>query len=264
MNLPRFELAEVNPRLGHEQVGNAFQAFGYDVLLCEYPQLHLFPTRGKDGAIDLSQTSNDSRVACECKHVGTDELATIQAEWRSVAKRLGEHLADPNGPTRGQSQYGPWYRKAPAIEKFVFCTSAQFKNQEHADHPQAGRVFSAWLRAAGEKDYIADALAHWFVQHRQSRGAMHVYRVWLRAGGSRAILHRGLIQWLEVHEGDLAMWRVLVRWLKSGGDTAIIRGFLITWARNNATERDADLVYRKWLAAGGDIPAVTAQSCYPT
>lgn len=133
MNLPRFELANVNPRLGHQRVGDAFQAFGHEVLLREYPELHLFPTGGKDGAIDFSQTSDDSRVACECKYVGTDDLAEVQAEWRSVAKRLEEHLADPNGPTRGQSQYGPWYRKTPAIEKFIFCTSAQLKNQQQTD-----------------------------------------------------------------------------------------------------------------------------------
>ena len=133
MNLPRFELGEINSRLGHERVGDAFQAFGHEVLLREYPELHLFPTGGKDGAIDLSQTSDDSRVACECKYVGTDDLAAVRAEWRSVAKRLEEHLADPTGPTRGQSQYGPWYRKAPAIEKFIFCTSAQLKNQQQTD-----------------------------------------------------------------------------------------------------------------------------------
>jgi hypothetical protein len=114
-------------------VGDAFQAFGHEVLLREYPELHLFPTEGKDGAIDLSQTSDNTRMACECKHVGSDNLAAVQAEWRSVAKRLEEHLADPNGPTRGQSQYGPWYRKVPAIEKFIFCTSAQLKNQQQTD-----------------------------------------------------------------------------------------------------------------------------------
>ncbi len=52
MNLPRFEFAEINPRLGHERVGDAFQVFVHEVLRGEFPQLHLFPTGGKDGAID--------------------------------------------------------------------------------------------------------------------------------------------------------------------------------------------------------------------
>ena len=129
MNLPRSELAEINPRLNHKCVGDAFQAFAYETFLREYPQLHLFPTGGKDGAIDLSQTSDDSRVVCECKHVGADELATVQAEWRTVAKRLEEHLADPSGPTRGQSQYGPWYRKAPAIAEFISARALKSKTR---------------------------------------------------------------------------------------------------------------------------------------
>jgi hypothetical protein len=133
VNLPRFKIGEINPRLGHENAGDAFQVFAYEVLLREFPRLHLFPTGGKDGAIDLSQTADDSRVICECKYVGADDLTVVQAEWRTVAKRLEQHLADPNGPTRGQSQYYPWYRRAPAIEKFVFCTSAQIKNQASAD-----------------------------------------------------------------------------------------------------------------------------------
>lgn len=133
MNLPRFKIAEINPRLGHERIGDAFQTFVHDVLRRDYPHLHLFPAGGKDGAIDLSDTAGDSRIVCECKHVGDDDLSTVQAEWRLVAKRLTEHLADPRGPTSGQSQYAPWYRKAPAIEKFVFCTSADTKNQAGND-----------------------------------------------------------------------------------------------------------------------------------
>lgn len=133
MNLPRFEFAEINPRLSHERIGDAFQTFVHDVLRRDYPQLHLFPAGGKDGAIDLSDTAGNSRVVCECKHIGDDDLSVVQAEWRSVAKRLAEHLADPHGPTTGQSQYTPWYRKAPAIEKFIFCTSADTKNQAGND-----------------------------------------------------------------------------------------------------------------------------------
>ena len=133
MNLPRFQFAEINPRLGYERVGDAFQAFAHEILRREFPQLHLFPTGGKDGVIDLSETNDASRVICECKHVGADDLSAVQAEWRSVARRLDEHLADPNGPTRGQSQYAPWYRKTPAIERFLFCTSAAIKNLSNAD-----------------------------------------------------------------------------------------------------------------------------------
>jgi hypothetical protein len=133
VNLPRFNLGEINPRLDHKSIGDAFQSFVHEVLLRDYPQLHLFPTGGKDGAIDLSQTADNSRVICECKYVGEDDPAAVQAEWRKVEKHLEDHLADPNGPTRGQSQYYPWYRKAPAIEKFVFCTSAKIKNLASAD-----------------------------------------------------------------------------------------------------------------------------------
>ena len=46
MNLPRFKIGEINPRLGHENAGDAFQVFAYEVLLREFPRLHLFRPSG--------------------------------------------------------------------------------------------------------------------------------------------------------------------------------------------------------------------------
>ena len=136
VNLPRFTADEINTRLKGNGVGDAFQTFVYEVLLHDYPELHPFPTGGKDGAIDLCQTTDDHRVVLECKYVGADDPdapAAVQAEWRKVAKHLKDHLADPNGPTRGQSQYSPWYRKAPAIEKYIFCTNSNTTTLSNGD-----------------------------------------------------------------------------------------------------------------------------------
>jgi len=131
--MPRFLRRNLNPRLVEDDIGDAFQAFAYEVLRTDYPDLHLFPGRGKDGAIDLSQTEGQTRTVVECKFIGTDGLAQAQRRWRDVARRLATHLADPEGPTKRQAQYGPWYRTDPRITEFVFCISSVLKNQEQRD-----------------------------------------------------------------------------------------------------------------------------------
>src|ERR1035437_5791376 len=108
MPIPRFETQYVNPRLAPADIGDAFQGFVHELLLPEHPQLHRFPGGGKDGGIDLIETSNTCFVA-ECKVVGEDDYGEIERRWKTVKDHLAEHLQNPKGPTTGQSQYWPWY-----------------------------------------------------------------------------------------------------------------------------------------------------------
>ncbi|HZH29194.1 MAG TPA: hypothetical protein VEY11_00250 [Pyrinomonadaceae bacterium] len=104
--------------------GDAFQMFVYELLLHDYPGLHVFPGGGRDGGIDLVQTIAQPQLVVECKYIGKDNLGEAQQRWRAVAKNLKEHLADPAGPTKGQAQYQPWYNDAPAIKEYIFCVSS--------------------------------------------------------------------------------------------------------------------------------------------
>ncbi len=133
MDIPRFREDQVNPTLQEQDFGSAFQQFVHELMLPKYPGLHLFPGVGKDGAIDLSQTSEHSRVVFECKYIGVGGLKEAQKRWRSVAKRLRTHLANSSGPTRGQSQYEPWYRTDPPIRQLVFCISCEIANLNQSD-----------------------------------------------------------------------------------------------------------------------------------
>ena len=129
MDIPRFHKKNVNLRLAPTDIGDAFQGFVHEVLLPEHPQLHRFPGGGKDGGIDLIDTSNTCFVV-ECKVVGEDEFAEVERRWKIVKKNLDEHLRDPNGPTSGQSQYRPWYSTDKPIVEYVFCVSASLPNEQ--------------------------------------------------------------------------------------------------------------------------------------
>ncbi len=126
-------MEEINPRLCQHDLGGAFQIFVHEVLLPDYPDLHLFPSMGKDGAIDLSQTMAVSRTIFECKYISEGGLEECQSVWRNVAHNLEKHLADSSGPTKGQAQYRPWYRTDPPIREYIFCTSSILSNQNQID-----------------------------------------------------------------------------------------------------------------------------------
>lgn len=128
MTLPRFRAENLESSLAAGDLADAFQRFATDVLRAEYPALHLYPTGGKDGAIDASVIALDHCTVVEFKHIGEDGIKPALGQWRIVAERLRQHLADPTGPTKGQAQYSPWYDKDPPIRSYVFCISSQLDN----------------------------------------------------------------------------------------------------------------------------------------
>jgi hypothetical protein len=121
---PDFEIERLNPVLSSGGIGEAFERFVYELLQPSFPGLHVFSGGGKDGAIDVSETIGSARTVAECKYIGSGKHEDALSRWQEVARNLGEHLANPRGPTKGQSQYWPWYQTNPAIETFFFCFNA--------------------------------------------------------------------------------------------------------------------------------------------
>jgi hypothetical protein len=153
MDIPRFCKEELNPRLCQQDLGGTFQTFVHEVLLHDYPDLHLFPSMGKDGAIDLSQTMAASRTIFECKYISGDGVEVCQSVWRSVAHNLEKHLADSSGPTKGQAQYGPWYRTNPLIREYIFCVSSILSNQNQIDQLKQ-EIFNFFAELSSKHEHL--------------------------------------------------------------------------------------------------------------
>ncbi|OLE53805.1 MAG: hypothetical protein AUG51_10975 [Acidobacteria bacterium 13_1_20CM_3_53_8] len=128
MSIPQFN-KHLETRPATENAGDLFQTFVYEVLLEDYEGLHLFPGGGKDGGIDLIQTVEEPRLVVECKYIGNGGLDEARQRWRGVAGNLSKHIVHPDGPTKGESQYKPWYRNIPGISRYIFCVSCVLSNQ---------------------------------------------------------------------------------------------------------------------------------------
>jgi len=133
MHIPRFTSEQVNPPLAQQGLDAAFQVLVSELLKPDYPDLYVFPCGGKDGGIDGIQDGQSSRVVLECKVVGEDKIETARSRWKEVRARLEKHLTDPSGPTKGQSQYGPWYRSDRPIEEYIFAVSCALSNLSARD-----------------------------------------------------------------------------------------------------------------------------------
>ena len=130
MDVPRFRSENLNSTLYSDDLGDAFQRFTFDVLEPKYPGLNRFPSKGKDGGIDLSCLTPDGLIVFECKQVGQDGAAAVLSRWRTkTAEPLSRNLSTPDGPPIGQSQYEPWFRTDPPIGHYVLCVSAELANQ---------------------------------------------------------------------------------------------------------------------------------------
>ncbi len=153
MDIPRFEKKNVNPRLAPTDIGDAFQMFVHELLLPEHPKLHRFPGGGKDGGIDLIDTSNTCFVV-ECKVVGEDGYAESEKRWKTVRNNLQQHLRDPSGPTSGQSQYGPWYSTDKPIAEYVFCVSSSFSNEQQRRNLEK-MIADFFRELAGQRSHLS-------------------------------------------------------------------------------------------------------------
>jgi hypothetical protein len=148
MDIPRFKVEEITPRLFTGDLGTTFQQFSGQVLRVKYPGLHTYPAAGKDGAIDHSLNAN-CRSFFESKHIGNDGRSPIFGAWKEVAGNLRKHLSYPGGPPSGQGQYRPWYRTEPPIENDIFCVSAVLGNEDQQN--TVGDEISAFFQEMAAK-----------------------------------------------------------------------------------------------------------------
>jgi len=166
MGIPLFLRENINPALCTGDVGGSFQNFVHELLEPEFAGLVRFPAGGKDGCIDLVQDLPGDRLVMECKHIGDGGFAEAQRRWRDVADKLETHLADPEGPTKGQAQYRPWYRTDLPIQRFRFCISCPIVNTDQRDqlNRDIHQTFSALASRHSHLSHLANlstTLVHW-------------------------------------------------------------------------------------------------------
>jgi hypothetical protein len=88
---------------------------------------------GKDGAIDLSSTSNQCRHVVECKYIGENGLDTARKRWAITRENLRENLTKFCEGRLTEKQYLPWTTISPRIDRYTFCVSSSLGIQEVKD-----------------------------------------------------------------------------------------------------------------------------------
>lgn len=105
--------------------GAVFQQFVAELIAFEYQDVHVFPSAGKDGAIDLV-ANQPVRTFIECKHTAGDSLISI---WKAVASKL-QRCLQPGRPAKKQGQYLPWYVNGRRrLRRYIFCVSTTIVNE---------------------------------------------------------------------------------------------------------------------------------------
>jgi hypothetical protein len=92
-----------------------------------------FAGLGKDGAIDLSSTSNQRRHVVECKYIGEDGLDTARKRWAITRDHLRDNLTKFCEGRLTEKQYLPWTTISPRIDRYTFCVSSSLGIQEVKD-----------------------------------------------------------------------------------------------------------------------------------
>lgn len=157
MEIFRFKADQLSSELAAKGGGDAFQQLVHELLLPSHPGLHLFRTGGKDGGIDLIHDAPAGKTVFECKYLGENGIAPAEARWKEVAKHLKDHVVDPVGPTRGQSQYRPWYETEPGIVRYVFCISSLLDNQ--SQRASLRKTIADFLRELAKRPHLSHLAA---------------------------------------------------------------------------------------------------------
>ena len=183
MDIPRFDKKNVNARLAPTDIGDAFQRFVHEVLSPEHPHLHRFPGGGKDGGIDLIDSSSGTCLVVECKVVGEDGYSEAEKRWKTVRNNLRKHLSDSSGPTSGQSQYRPWYSTVKPIAEYVFCVSSSFSHdQQRRDFEEAiAEFFREFARQYPHLSHLSNlnvSIIDWNSLSRPLRERPHLVFRW--------------------------------------------------------------------------------------
>lgn len=102
----------------------ALQEFCQDCLRCQYTNFYVFPTLGRDGAIDGIQIN----TWAECKICSEDKAKAIIQKWKETEKSLREQLS--KGENKCQKQYKPWFSSESPIREYILFTNASLPNNE--------------------------------------------------------------------------------------------------------------------------------------
>ena len=126
-----FSKDNLDRELTKEGMGDAFQDFLGELLAKEHNNITIYPSKGKDGAIDISREHDGGLVVYECKYIGDETDKTALARWKKVAENLDKYITSPDGPPSGQGQYRPWYNTDKPITRYEFCLSSSLGNEEN-------------------------------------------------------------------------------------------------------------------------------------
>lgn len=132
LSVAGFDPQLLDPHLLADGIDGAFARFATESLASEYPDIHVFPTSGKDGAIDFVVEIATGRVVGDYKYLGSDGLDPANRAWRAVSERLRRNLAGDR-PVVGQSQYAPWFDTSRPIREYWFVVSSKVKNLNQRD-----------------------------------------------------------------------------------------------------------------------------------
>lgn len=179
----RFKKDQLNNKLLQSDIGEAFQRFVHDLLVHDYPTLHMFPAGGKDGCIDLSEKRDASSIFAECKYITADGLAAAKDRWKEVARRLESHISHPSHPTLGQRQYSPWYHSDFPVTEYLFCISSILANQDQLNRLQQ-EIQNFFAKLSCEYRHLAHLAVlsvrvfDWSDLHRYLKRSPHIMFRW--------------------------------------------------------------------------------------
>jgi hypothetical protein len=156
--IQRFAPEHLNPHLLGDDLEETFARFAGELLRCEFPGLHVYPTGGKDGAIDFFAPLPSGLLVGDFKCLSADGYEPAARAWKEVEGRLSVHLAAAGGPTSGQSQYAPWYSTERPIQKYCLCTSSRLKNLAQGDRltNEIRQVFSLLSQSHAHMQHVRD------------------------------------------------------------------------------------------------------------
>jgi hypothetical protein len=146
--IPRFTANSVTRTFLETDLGDTFQRFAYELLAYKFGHLKYWPTRGRDGGIDLIHSDRGKRVFIECKYIGEDGLASARARWLKTKTNLATNLVQ-----RRQRQYRPWWSLRHPVREYVFCVSSVLKNLGQADELH-DEITSFFHQLASRHDHL--------------------------------------------------------------------------------------------------------------
>ncbi|PKN25450.1 MAG: hypothetical protein CVU65_08805 [Deltaproteobacteria bacterium HGW-Deltaproteobacteria-22] len=122
----------------------------------------------------------------------------------------------------------------------------------HGKELRADVVFSSWLKAGGDRGFIADGLSDWLEVHATSLEAGFILICWLDAGGKRKTIVKALQENLTANATRRETSFLLSAWMKAGGGTTVLLPYMMAWLSVFGWTEEASFVLSRWLDARGN------------